>query len=210
MFNTLRFHLTPWACVIPGACVISHRGHVSIEVWHLASASSSEFEMIHCTSAVLKANERTLNEKWAPPVNGCVKVNCDASVDCVSGEACVAAIIRDCNGDVVGEATKKFRTSSIAMVEACAIRLGLLTAINGRFQNVLVESDNESVVSRIKTEKPSAWESAAMEYDILEIMSSFSSVSISYIKRICNRTADWMHARCDFRPENWVTASLKD
>ncbi|KAK8675439.1 hypothetical protein V6N13_033505 [Hibiscus sabdariffa] len=88
-------------------------------------------------------------QSWSPPPPGFVKVNCDASFDASSGAAVAAAIIRNSSGIIVGGATKSFMASSASVAESIAIRLESSTALVAGFSNVLMEIDNDDLVSRL-------------------------------------------------------------
>ncbi|KAL4351366.1 hypothetical protein GQ457_06G030590 [Hibiscus cannabinus] len=121
-----------------------------------------------------------------------LKVNVDAAFDKATNKAAVAAIARDVTGQIKGGDTMTLKASSASSAEAFAIRFGMNFALKKGFSNVIVESDNLGVVKRVKSNILSAWESASIEEDIVNMMWLSPSFSLIHTPRGCNRVADWM------------------
>ncbi|KAL4363103.1 hypothetical protein GQ457_04G005480 [Hibiscus cannabinus] len=163
-----------------------------IAVWLEAKQRAVEF--LPATSLIneqLPADD-SIQMTWNPPNSGIIKINCDASFCVKTKEACVAAVFRDCNGIFLGGSAKMISSYSVPVAEAMACRLGVSAAIREGWTNVIIESDNSGVISRLSSLSFSNWESAAVESDIISLSNGFNSISFSYVKRCCNKAADWL------------------
>ncbi|KAL4302673.1 hypothetical protein GQ457_10G021830 [Hibiscus cannabinus] len=98
------------------------------------------------------------------------------------------------------------------MVEALAVRLGVSDASRFGFSNIIVESDNAGLISRLKAKAFSAWDFASIEDDTVVMTACFSSVSFSYINRSCNCVTDWVakSTRAGICPVDWVPTVPND
>ncbi|KAL4362395.1 hypothetical protein GQ457_04G024660 [Hibiscus cannabinus] len=176
------------------------------EVWLRTEAAFQEFTNAQAKKGPRVPIVQTENPSWTPPLEGCFKVCCDASFDKKTGKAAAAAVVCNSQGEIVAGDSDCFFASSASSAEASAIRLGVFLALSGGFCNVTFESDCKDVVYRIVSGVQSAWESAAVEEDILSRTSSLASFSFSFIPRSCNKVADWV-ARNTLRglcPLSWA------
>ncbi|KAL4334890.1 hypothetical protein GQ457_07G006940 [Hibiscus cannabinus] len=119
-------------------------------------------------------------------------LRCLAHSKSTKGKAGIAAIIRDESGRILGGRVKSFISTSATVAEASAVRLATVLAIESNFNQVIIESDNVGVIGRINSKALSAWESAAIEADIIGISSHYPSLVFSFINRSCNGAADWV------------------
>ncbi|KAL4304565.1 hypothetical protein GQ457_10G010000 [Hibiscus cannabinus] len=164
-----------------------------IEVWQEAAHAAEEFTLSSMLcNPTPESHNSEVSHSWMPPPPGFVKINCDAAFLSPSKEASIAVIIRDYSGKVVGGATKLVHALSIAAAEAFACRLGVFTADREGWQNIIIESDNKGVISRLSSNKLSFWETVSIESDILSFKSRFQSLSFSFVNRRCNQAADWL------------------
>ncbi|KAL4318880.1 hypothetical protein GQ457_18G015470 [Hibiscus cannabinus] len=69
-------------------------------------------------------------------------------------------------------------------------------ALNTGWNKVILESDNMGVISRINSKSFSAWESAAVEEDIVSLTAFFPLFSFCFVSRSCNTVADWVAKAC--------------
>ncbi|KAL4332119.1 hypothetical protein GQ457_07G022500 [Hibiscus cannabinus] len=178
-----------------------------VETWLCAEASFLEF-----ANSVYKTKENNVKDhvptpQWTPPPLGSIKINCDASFDVGSSLASAAAILRDNKGHLIGGISKCFRASSAGMAEAIALRLGMTQALKEGFSSIVMESDNAGLISRLQSLSFSSRDSAPIENDIIEMSSNFYSCSFSFVKRCCNRAADWVARATQAHacPVNWVS-----
>ncbi|KAK8686747.1 hypothetical protein V6N13_125767 [Hibiscus sabdariffa] len=114
-------------------------------------------------------------QRWCSSPLGYVKVSCDASYDASSGAAAAAAVIRNSNGLIIGGATKSFMAYSASIAESITVRLGSYIALVEGFCNVILETDNADLVSRLNAGSLSSWEYASVDRDIMNYAASFSS-----------------------------------
>ncbi|KAL4346318.1 hypothetical protein GQ457_17G009380 [Hibiscus cannabinus] len=157
-------------------------------------AEQGAVEFLSATSLIneqIPADD-SIQMTWNPPNSGTIKINCDASFCSKTKEACVAAVFRDCNGILLGGASKMISTNFVPVAEAMACRLGVNVAIREGWTNVIIESDNSGVISRLSNLSFSNWESAAVESDIISLSNDFNSISFSSVKRCCNKAVDWL------------------
>ncbi|KAL4272603.1 hypothetical protein GQ457_13G021900 [Hibiscus cannabinus] len=168
-----------------------------VDVWKRAEEACEEFLG---TKTRLRENvsslpysfiNQSVQNLWFPPPMGSFKICCDAAFDKLTGEAAAATIIRDCTRAIVAGDLIILLAPSASSAEASAIRLGVSLALSADLENVIFESDCRGVIERLNSGAFTAWDSAAIEEDILSRISLFSSVSFSFIPRSCNRVADW-------------------
>ncbi|KAK8682976.1 hypothetical protein V6N13_039052 [Hibiscus sabdariffa] len=77
------------------AFIFSSSVESPIEVWNKSQLAFYEFLSSSFITPDAKEEKVKISGNWKPPDLNVVKINCDASVDLVSGKACVAAVIRD-------------------------------------------------------------------------------------------------------------------
>ncbi|KAL4355068.1 hypothetical protein GQ457_06G018210 [Hibiscus cannabinus] len=173
-----------------------------VDVWKRAEEACEEFLG---TKKGLRENvsplpnsvtNQSVQNLWSPPPMGSFKICCDAAFDKLTGQATVAAIIRDCTGTIVAGDMKRLLAPSASSAEASAIRLRVSLALSADLENVIFEFDCREMIETLNSGVFSAWDSTAIEEDILSRISLFSLVSFSFIPRSCNRVADWAAKYC--------------
>ncbi|KAL4377090.1 hypothetical protein GQ457_02G030170 [Hibiscus cannabinus] len=178
-----------------------------VEVWLRSEVAFKEFSSAQARSFLRAPHDLDDRPSWTPPQQGHFKVACDAAFDKHTGKAAAAAVARDSSGRIVAGDSDCFFASSASTAEALAIRLGVTLALSVGLDNVIVESDCKEVIYRLISGVQSAWESAAVEEDILSRISSLSTCSFSFVPRSCNRVADWVAKNISrgLCPRNWVS-----
>ncbi|KAL4368983.1 hypothetical protein GQ457_05G013760 [Hibiscus cannabinus] len=166
----------------------------------------TEFMSVKKVTYMSTKGTKEMSKSWTPPESGIIKLNCDAAFDKISGCATTAVIARDSSSCLIGGISSSFLATSASSAEAYAIRLGAILAKEKGYANVIFESNNLGVINRLKSNCFTAWESAAVEEDILNLCLNFSSYSFSFIHRSGNVAADWvvkavMNFSC---PDDWV------
>ncbi|KAL4280391.1 hypothetical protein GQ457_03G007900 [Hibiscus cannabinus] len=169
-----------------------------IEVWDRAFEAYEEFNSIQIRNCATPEALAPLNiisspiSSWSKPPSGFLKISCDATFEHLSGMAAATCIVRDSSGRIIKGDTSSFQTNSVTVAEAIAIRHGVVLAINEGWENVIFESDNKSVITRLNSVMPCVWESAAIENDISSLIVSYPFFSFNFVKREYNKTADWV------------------
>ncbi|KAL4302187.1 hypothetical protein GQ457_10G011310 [Hibiscus cannabinus] len=176
------------------------------EVWNIAEGAFTEFSNAKPVTISKVPSNQVVQASWTPPLAGHVKICCDAAFDVQTGKSAVAAIGRDSIGSIIAGHSACLYAPSASAAEASGIRLGVEMDVSFGLDHIIFESDYKQVVLRLNSGVLSAWESAAIEEDILSLASSFLSVSFSFIPRTCNRVADWvtknvLNGSC---PRDWV------
>ncbi|KAK9025138.1 hypothetical protein V6N11_065035 [Hibiscus sabdariffa] len=100
----------------------------------LGKLSKKKFEASWKTCDELKANILELES----PVDFQIK-----------GKACVAAVIRDDHGQLIGIYSKQLPTSLVPIAEASAIRVDIIAAIETNYSHVIVKSYTHGVINHI-------------------------------------------------------------
>ncbi|KAK9020266.1 hypothetical protein V6N11_054756 [Hibiscus sabdariffa] len=112
-------------------------------------AESSFFEYAHSSTHIphLRSSKSSpMTFSWTPPTEGWIKINCDASIDVVSGSVGAAVVMCDESSCMVGGDSKLFQSSSVDCTEALPLRLGLKLAFKYNLHYVCFESDNKCLI----------------------------------------------------------------
>lgn len=137
------------------------------------------------------------NPKWKPPPVGCLKINCDSSLDLHAGKAGVGIIIRDHLGSVLEcAALRKRAIDFVPTLEAMAIFYGLKLAVNRGADHIIVESDAEMLINNIKHGVPTCSVFGNFVDGILEFAAGFSSCSFVFQNRLGNKVAHSLARSC--------------
>ncbi|KAL4379926.1 hypothetical protein GQ457_02G020200 [Hibiscus cannabinus] len=182
-----------------------------IDVWNRALNAFEEYvssqnnDLSSHVSSSTSALTTLPPSNWTPPPPGFLKINCDAAFEVHSGRAVAACVVRDEYGRIIKGETLSFLSRSASIAEAIAVRKGVLLAINEGWIKVIFESDNKGVITRLNSGMFNAWESKAVEMDISSLKESNPFFSFCFVKRNCNKAADWV-ARATIKgvcPLNW-------
>ncbi|KAL4279023.1 hypothetical protein GQ457_03G030420 [Hibiscus cannabinus] len=95
-------------------------------------------------------------------------------------------------GSIIAGHSTCLYVPSASAAEESAIRLGVEMALSFDLDHIIFESNCKQVVLRLTLGVLSAWESPAIEEDILCMTSSFLSASFYFISITFNRVADWV------------------
>ncbi|KAL4351678.1 hypothetical protein GQ457_06G030280 [Hibiscus cannabinus] len=169
-----------------------------MEVWSRAHEAFEEFASTLARNSFVQDPQSnrfpppSLANSWTKPPPDVVKINCDAAFASQFGFAAAACVARNSSGRILKGDTLSFRANSTAVAEASAIRLGVVLAIKEKWERVIFESDNMRVITRLNSFMLNAWESAAIEKDIIFLIAPFSSFFFLFVKRDCNKVADWV------------------
>ncbi|KAL4295277.1 hypothetical protein GQ457_12G009480 [Hibiscus cannabinus] len=184
-----------------------------LEIW--TKVESSFYEFSHssvCTPHYRLSTSFPLTPSWIPTSEGWIKINCDASVDVVSGLVGAVTVMCDLNGFIVGGDSKILQSSSINCAEAMALRLGVKLAVKHNLYYVCFESNNKSLINRLVNKSLSRWLSASIEEDILHDVRDFDDFICSFVSRSCNVVVDWVarNTRLNTCPVNWYISIPQD
>jgi ribonuclease HI len=133
----------------------------------------------------------TRMEKWQPPSDGVLKINCDGAFLSGSSEGSTGAVLRKFDGSFLGASARWLSAVSSALVaEAEACRDGLRLALNRtEFSGVILETDSLQLVSLWNSRLQQYSEIAVILEDIAEMISPLPSFCFSHVKRLANHVA---------------------
>lgn len=155
------------------------------------------------TRPVPRANP--IAKRWRPPRESCHKVNCDAQFDRASGKGTVSAICRNNNGEVLtGDTLRIFATSSL-VAETLRVRFALQLASNLKIDEVVIESDNVSVVEACRG-NITRLHLASILSDIQALQATFRWCGFMWTAREGNSVAHQLAqlASSNSLPPNWL------
>lgn len=139
----------------------------------------------------------------APPP-AVIKLNVDASFCKDTGQACVAVIGRNRNGNIHIGLTKKTFANSPLSAEALAVREAASLAVNLGLQNILIESDCLVLVTACRKETEIG-EISSIVQDILQLKQNVRNCGFTWVGRSGNKLAHTLAkmAHRDSLPTNW-------
>ncbi|GMJ12482.1 hypothetical protein like AT2G02650 [Hibiscus trionum] len=178
-----------------------------IKVWLKAQEAFSEFSSFLTNKPEISPCTRRETSQWTPPNPGFLKVNCDASFDPNIGVDSGDVIFRDETRSFINGKLFSFSSRNASCAEALALRFVITSDVDSSFSHVVFESDNLGVIGRINSKTLSAWESAAIEQDILCIATPFPFFSFKFVNMLCNKAVDWVAkaTRLGTCPNNWAS-----
>ena len=130
---------------------------------------------------------------WKAPAFGSLKINCDAAV--VEKEVCVAAVVRDWEGNIIAAGTRMESKGTVNQAEAKGIKCAILMAKLLGLRKVEVEGDSkicfEVLIKAKNGELPKATllETRPILEDTLQLATELEEVSFKWIKRESNEAA---------------------
>ncbi|KAK8688589.1 hypothetical protein V6N13_087347 [Hibiscus sabdariffa] len=74
---------------------------------------------------------------WKFPPSGCLKINCDATMDLKNGFAAIACVVRDAASRIIKGETCIVPSFSVAIAEALAVRQRVMLAIKEGWDHVI-------------------------------------------------------------------------
>ncbi|XP_021722410.1 uncharacterized protein LOC110689887 [Chenopodium quinoa] len=94
---------------------------------------------------------------WKPPPQGCIKINYDAALN-IDGWVGLGAVARNQLGEVLFAGVRRYKaqwTPELAECKAAIFAVWLAKQFGLR--NVILESDNSTVISRLRRLPPISW-----------------------------------------------------
>ncbi|KAL5743422.1 hypothetical protein ACOSQ2_026538 [Xanthoceras sorbifolium] len=182
---------------------------LSSDVVQWAASYLQDFKAAKVGSAA--SSTRLLKDfKWHPSAANVYQVNCDAGVDAAAHRTGIEVVIRDSSGFVLTSCAQGLDTCfSPQIAEALAIKRGLTLAIETGFTCVCLESDASAVVNLITFRCQPLSEISVVIADILSLLNSLESVSVSFVAREANRVTH-RHEDCLLCVKNLVTPLISN
>ncbi|XP_043706355.1 uncharacterized protein LOC122656002 [Telopea speciosissima] len=125
-----------------------------------------------------------------PPPVGVVKVDCDAAFIKDTAKGGLGVIFRDHTGVVLRARSIPIMLSSVIHGEIMAIRSALLLALDLGYNNLVVVSNSRDAILFIEGSKSPSWEMEGLVDDVVNLKSSFSYISFSFVPRAMNIVSD--------------------
>lgn len=134
--------------------------------------------------------------QWKAPQVGAYKLNTDAAIfegNQIGG----GAVVRDHEGDVVVAMCCKMEGGEDAYIaEAMSARMGLRTAMEAGFRNLILEVDNLKLFYHLSKKKWEPTQFGVIAQDILQYAAQCESISFSHTKRQGNEVAHRLAKSC--------------
>ncbi|GLU11713.1 hypothetical protein SLE2022_284380 [Rubroshorea leprosula] len=135
------------------------------------------------------------------------EVNVDASFLPNSGTAALAMVGRNSNAEICLGSVWHCMALSPLMAEALALLKATQYVINMGLHQVIFETDNQSLISRIQQPAtPITWDAKSFLMDIRQVSKHHLGFAFNYVPRENNRVADWV-ARTSLKgqcPSYWA------
>ncbi|RLM75407.1 hypothetical protein C2845_PM15G04630 [Panicum miliaceum] len=127
---------------------------------------------------------------WEKPPVGWMKVNTDAAFVSATGDRAGGAVVRNSQGEIV-KATANFykHLPDVLTSEALAARDGVMLAQELGVEQVILELDNSTLVTLLRSEDGGHCAIAGLWQEIRERSRVFGSYQISFVKREGNAVA---------------------
>ena len=127
---------------------------------------------------------------WQAPVQHAYKVNFDGAIFAEEGLAGLGVVIRNDHGLIMASLTQQIPLpGSVIEVEVLAARKALELTIELGFDNITLERDSEVLINSLAKGGNSLAHYGHLLADTHVLMTRFSSLSLSHVKRNCNSLA---------------------
>jgi len=124
------------------------------------------------------------------PPPGVVKLNFDG---CLSHHSAADGfIIRDWSGQLIKAGAAHYGESGILVMEARALRDGVIAAAHLGIKHLLIGGDNATVIRALQGEVSPPWQIAGIMQDVQALLQDMAYVYISHVYREANMAADWL------------------
>lgn len=97
-------------------------------------------------NSVLPIQKQATTIEWRPPQEFFVKVNSDAAFEQSTGKGFTGIICRDNQGKFLTASSSRFFANSPLVAEAISLREAVSLAVNLNLQQVIFESDNQTLI----------------------------------------------------------------
>lgn len=164
-------------------------GSCSLVISNALQQLSTFKEAFRSSSAPIRQVD-TRNVIWIPPAEDFVKLNTDAAFAPSTNRSSSARILRDASGSFLfAWASPEISSSDVALLEALAIRQGLLLVVNLGFSRLIVERECLDIITSVIHGSPPI-SCVALVDDIVSLAESFEFISFSHVLRSANCAAD--------------------
>lgn len=128
------------------------------------------------------------NREWCPPPKGMLKLNTDASFNQGRSIAHAGIIIRNEEGDILTGLIKTFHATFPLLVEALALREGIMLAHSLGIQKLMAESDCLEVIRSCRGEIKRG-EILSLVKDVLGFKDKFQFLGFTWVSKVGNMVA---------------------
>lgn len=157
---------------------IIERGKTYLKDWRSAMNRDS-----------MHSRQNSTTHRLEKPQHGWLKMNVDAAIDISRGRMGFEWILRDRQGAFIAEKRKAWRgTFEPKVAEAMAIGEALSWLKEAGQNYVQVESDSLQVIQNLKSDAKISYFDL-ITHDVKDIMSCFSHLSFSFVRRSANQAA---------------------
>ncbi|XP_021715955.1 uncharacterized protein LOC110683854 [Chenopodium quinoa] len=126
---------------------------------------------------------------WQPPSQECIKINCDAALN-VEGWIGLGAVARNHLGEVLFAGVRRYKAHwSPQLAECKAAVYAVKLAKQHGLKNVILESDNSTIISRLTKASTYLSDLDSLLDDVLDACFYFDFISWSHVKREGNFVA---------------------
>ena len=144
---------------------------------------------------------------WKAPDQHAYKVNFDGAIFVKEGLAGLGVVIRNDQGLIMTSLTQQIPLPvSVIAVEVLAAWRALKLTLELGFDKITLEGDTEVLIKSLVTSCNSLAHYGHLTANIHILMSRFSSLSLSHVRRHCNRLAHALARRVSSTPDmsNWM------
>ena len=168
------------------------RKHGKVE-WRSAAAArhiSSMLEDFIGSGTDTSSRQEVTRVRWSGPPSGWMKVNTDAAFSLSNSTGSTGAVLRDHSGSVRAAAARFYPCVSDAlMAEALAVRDGLILAAEQEATRVVLETDNATVATLVRSDDGFRSVIAGVWHEIRELSLSFASFICTHVNQEGNEAA---------------------
>ena len=139
---------------------------------------------------------------WKAPDQHAYKVNFDGAIFVKEGLAGLGVVIRNDQGLIMASLTQQIPLPvSIIAVEVLAAWRALKLTLELGFDKITLEGDTEVLIKSLVTRCNSLAHYGHLTANIHILVSRFSSLSLSHVRRHCNRLAHALARRASSTPD---------
>nr|XP_023903889.1 uncharacterized protein LOC112015688 [Quercus suber] len=166
----------------------------------VAFAQDRILETSTCSVGVLQLRQRPTTV-WKAPAQHAYKVNYDGATFTEEGLAGLGVMIHNDQGLIMASLTQQLPLPvSVTEVEVLAERRVLEVTLELGFDNIVLKGDSEILFKSLETGSNPLAHYGHLTADIQILMSRFSSIILSHVRRHCNGLAHALARRASSTP----------